>query len=243
MMTNGGGLPLRIVHLYPEQMNIYGDTGNVLTMVRRAQWHGYDPEVVVHHPGASFPDNVDLIVGGGGQDSGQGLVAADLRALGDHIHDLADAGVAMLMVCGLYQLFGQFFETVTGERMDGIGIFDVATYGGPKRLVGNVRSHTQFGEIFGYENHSGLTMLGEGQRPFGEIEMGSGNNGRDRTEGAIYKNVYGTYLHGSVLPKNPRFADALLETAAVRRHGTFTRAPIDDQLAERARSRARQLGV
>ena len=242
-MTTNGGAPLRIVHLYPEQMNIYGDTGNVLTIVRRAQWHGYDPEVLVHHPGSPFPDDVDLIVGGGGQDSGQGLVADDLHALGDHIRGLANDGVAMLMVCGLYQLFGKFFETVTGERLDGIGVFDVSTYGGPKRLVGNVRSNTQFGEVFGYENHSGLTMLGEGQRPFGEIAMGSGNNGRDRTEGAIYNNVYGTYLHGSVLPKNPRFADALLEAAAMRRYGAFTAASIDDRLAERARSRARQLGV
>jgi len=242
-MTTNGGAPLRIVHLYPEQMNIYGDTGNVLTIVRRAQWHGYDPEVLVHHPGSPFPEDVDLIVGGGGQDSGQGLVADDLHALGDHIRGLANDGVAMLMVCGLYQLFGKFFETVTGERLDGIGVFDVSTYGGPKRLVGNVRSNTQFGEVFGYENHSGLTMLGEGQRPFGEIAMGSGNNGRDRTEGAIYNNVYGTYLHGSVLPKNPRFADALLEAAATRRYGAFTAASIDDRLAERARSRARQLGV
>lgn len=243
MTASSGGLPLRVVHLYPEQMNIYGDMGNILTIVRRAQWHGFEPEVVDHHPGVAFPEDVDLIIGGGGQDSGQGLVAADLHALGDHIHGLADDGVAMLMVCGLYQLFGQFFETVTGERMDGIGVFDAATYGGPKRLVGNVRSKTPFGEVFGYENHSGLTMLGDGQRPFGEIEMGAGNNGRDKTEGAIYKNVYGTYLHGSVLPKNPRFADALLEAAILRRYGTFTPAPIDDQLAERARARARQLGV
>lgn len=241
MTTGSGGAPLRIVQLYPEQMNIYGDAGNVLTLVRRAQWHGYDPEVIDHHPGAPFPENPDLLIGGGGQDSGQGLVADDLRALGDQIHELADAGLPMLMVCGLYQLFGHFFETATGDRMNGIGVFDATTHGGPRRLVGNVRAKSQFGEVFGYENHSGLTVLGDGQRAFGEIVLGAGNNGRDRTEGAIYKNVYGTYLHGSVLPKNPRFADALLEAAAVRRYGSFTPAQIDDHLAERARARGRQL--
>ena len=232
---------LTIVHLYPEQMNIYGDLGNVLTISRRAQWHGYEAEVVAHHPGRPFPKNADIIIGGGGQDSGQQMVQDDLLAIGDVLHALADKRVPMLMVCGLYQLFGRFFETSEGERIEGIGIFHAETHGGPRRLIGNVTSETPFGPVVGYENHSGLTVLGNGQAALGRVAKGEGNNGKDRGEGAVYKRVIGTYLHGSLLPKNPRLADWLLEAAAVNRYGSFQPAHIDDRYADRARSVAMAL--
>lgn len=234
-MSQPARKPLTIVHLYPEQMNIYGDWGNVLTIVRRAEWHGYAPKVVAHHPGKPFPKNADIIIGGGGQDSGQSKVQDDLLVISDTLHDLADKQVPMLMVCGLYQLFGHFFETASGERIQGISIFDAETYGGPKRLIGNVVSETPFGEMVGYENHSGLTVLGDDQPALGRIAKGAGNNGEDKTEGAIYKCVFGTYLHGSLLPKNPEFADALIEAAAFYRHGSFEPAVIDDRFAQLAR--------
>lgn len=234
--------PITIVHLYPEQMNIYGDWGNVLTLLRRLQWHGYQPSVVAHHPGKPFPKVADIVVGGGGQDSGQSKVQDDLLAIAPTLHRLAEDGTPMLMICGLYQLFGRFFETADGERIQGIGIFGAETYAGPKRLIGNIVTRGPFGELVGYENHSGLTMLDSTQQSLGQVVKGTGNNGRDGTEGAIHRAVIGSYLHGSLLPKNPRLADSMIEAAVVRRYGTFEAGVIDDSYATRAHATAQKRG-
>ena len=236
-MTRG---PLRILHLYPREMNIYGDWGNVLTILRRAQWHGYEVQLVEHHPGKPFPKDIDMVIGGGGQDSGQSLVVDDLQVISDELHRLADDNVPMLMICGMYQLFGRFFKTKEGTIIPGIGIFKAETHGGPKRLIGNVVTDTPFGEMVGYENHSGLTLLDDDQPALGRIMKGAGNNGEDKTEGAIYKCVFGTYLHGSLLPKNPEFADALIEAAALRKYRKFDPNIIDDSFALRAREIAKR---
>jgi len=227
---------LHLTHLYPEQMNVYGDWGNVLTLKKRALWHGYEVEVHAHHPGKKFPEKTDLIIGGGGQDSGQTVIQDDLLLIGPCIKKLADQKVPMLVICGLYQLFGHFFETASGERIKGIGLFDIETYASDKRLIGNVVTETPFGEMVGYENHSGLTILSDDQRTLGRITKGAGNNGTDKTEGAIYKYVYGSYLHGSLLPKNPTFADALIEAAAMQRYDKFDAQIIDDAFADKARA-------
>jgi lipid II isoglutaminyl synthase (glutamine-hydrolysing) len=228
--------PITIVHLYPREMNIYGDRGNVLTLARRLQWHGYTPKVVAHNPGKPFPNQADIIIGGGGQDSGQNKVQEDLLRIGDHLHKLADGNVPMLMICGLYQLFGRFFKTSDDEIIKGIEIFKAETHAGSKRLIGNIMLNTDFGEVIGYENHSGLTVLDDSQHIFGTVKKGAGNNGTDHTEGAVYKNVYGSYLHGSLLPKNPVFADALIEAAVVKRYGEFEPEVIDDRFAQLARN-------
>ncbi len=227
--------PLTLVHLYPEQMNIYGDWGNVLTLIQRAKWHGYNLRVVAHHPGKPFPKEVDIVIGGGGQDSGQGVIQNDLLSIGDELKRCADSHVPMLVICGLYQLFGHFFQTADGQRLRGIGLFDIETYGGDKRMIGNIVTATAFGEMVGYENHSGMTILGNDQKPLGRVVKGDGNNGKDRTEGAIYKHVYGSYLHGSLLPKNPVFADALIERAVLHRYASFEPTVIDDRFADEAR--------
>ncbi len=216
-------------------MNIYGDWGNVLTILRRLEWHGYEYQLVEHHPGGVFPKGVDIVIGGGGQDSGQSKVQHDLLAIGDTLHALADDNVPMLMICGLYQLFGRFFKTSDGVTIPGIGIFAAETYGGPTRLIGNTVTETPFGEMMGYENHSGLTLLDDTQPALGKILMGKGNNGEDKTEGAIYKAVFGTYLHGSLLPKNPVFADALIEAAVIHSGQKFEPHVIDDRFAHLAR--------
>lgn len=231
---------LRVLHLYPHEMNIYGDWGNVLTIQRRAQWHGYDVEVVEHHPGKPFLDNVDIIIGGGGQDSGQGVVKDDLLRISDKLHELADDDVPMLMICGLYQLFGRFFQTHDGEKIPGIGIFAMETKAGDTRLIGNVVTKTPFGELVGYENHSGLTVLDDDQPALGVVQKGAGNNGSDKTEGAIYRCVFGSYLHGSLLPKNPFLADSLIEAAAFRKFGGFEPAVINDAFATEARLHAKR---
>lgn len=231
---------IRLLQLYPSEMNIYGDWGNTLTLKRRLEWRGYKVELLEHHPGAAFPLDVDLIVGGGGQDSGQDKIKDDLIKIGPSLQKLADNDVPMLMICGLYQLFGRFFQTHKNERIEGIGIFKLETYGGPKRLIGNVVTKSDdFGEIVGYENHSGLTRLDEDQASLGTIVKGDGNNGEDGTEGARYKNVIGSYLHGSLLPKNPRLADFLIAKAIEKKYDKVELQPIDDTLVKNARSIAK----
>jgi CobQ-like glutamine amidotransferase family enzyme len=229
--------PITIVHLYPRDMNIYGDHGNVLTLLRRLHWHGYRAEVVDYNQGDRFPAAPDILVGGGGQDSGQTRVEADLHKQAQRLTEYAEDGMPMLMVCGLYQLFGRFFRTADGTEIKGIGLLDLETRAGKRRLVGNVvSSSSEFGDVIGFENHSGETFLGSGTRPLGRVPAGVGNNGVDGTEGAQYRNVIATYLHGSVLPKNPRLADHLLATAVRRKFGHFEPRPIDDTMAEQARA-------
>lgn len=232
--------PIRILHLYPHEMNIYGDWGNVLTIKKRLEWHGYNTEVIEHHPGKEFPKNIDIVIGGGGQDSGQNRVKDDLLAISEPLHALAENDVPMLVVCGLYQLFGRFFKTTDGETIPGIELFKAETHAGPERLIGNIVTESAYGELIGYENHSGLTLLDDDQLALGRVLKGKGNNGEDMTEGARHRNVFGTYLHGSLLPKNPVLADTLIETAVSNRFGSFVPGTIDDSYAISARLAAKR---
>jgi CobQ-like glutamine amidotransferase family enzyme len=179
-------------------------------------------------------------VGGGGQDSGQFRVQEDLQRIAPELRSMAADGVPMLAICGLYQLFGHEFRTGAGETLPGIGILDLTTVGGPTRLIGNiVLESPEFGTVVGYENHSGITRLGPGQAPLGTVRKGAGNNGEDGTEGARVHHVVASYLHGSMLPKNPAVADHLIRAAVERRFGAFDAEPLDDTLAEHAREVAR----
>lgn len=227
---------LHILQLYPKDMNIYGDWGNVLTIIRRAEWHGYNPVLHEYNPGDDFPKTVDIVLGGGGQDTGQDVIQTDLLKIGPKLHDLADNDTPMLLICGLYQLFGSFFKTKDGHEIKGIGIFDLETRGGSERMIGNIVTKSdEFGKIIGYENHSGQTVLGSNTQPLATVIKGAGNNGQDEFEGARYKNVIGSYLHGSLLPKNPQIADWLIEKAASKKYGEFTQKDIDDAYAANAR--------
>jgi CobQ-like glutamine amidotransferase family enzyme len=230
---------ITIVSLYPNEMNIYGDSGNILTLHRRLEWRGYEASIIYFHIGDQFPEEADIIVGGGGQDSGQIKVAKDLQRIAPKIRELAAKGVPMLMICGLYQLFGHKFITDNGTEIKGIGIFDAETKAGSKRLIGNISIETEFGKVIGYENHSGQTSLLNEQKSFGSIIRGNGNNAVDRTEGARVHNVFGSYLHGSLLPKNPEFADYLLSTAIKNKYSIKTALKkLDESLTDRARSAA-----
>lgn len=228
---------ITILHLYSHDMNIYGDHGNVLTLQKRLQWHGYNPIVIEYNHGDKFPDcDVDIIVGGGGQDSGQNKIQKDLLLIGPKLINLADNNVPMLMICGLYQLFGKFFKTSDGEIIEGIGLFNIETYGKSERLIGNIVTHSeQFGDIIGYENHSGQTFLDSQVPALGVIRVGAGNNMTDISEGARYKNVIGSYLHGPLLPKNPIIADFLIEQAVINKYGQFTGKKINDNYCQLAR--------
>lgn len=231
---------LVILSLYPRDMNIYGDRGNVLALERRARAHGFAPRVVEVNPGDPLPERIDIVIGGGGQDSGQGRVAADLLQRGDAVRDLAADGTPMLMICGLYQLFGHRFLTHDGAELTGIGVLDVETRGGSERMIGNiVVASEEFGEVIGFENHSGDTVLGPGSRPLGRVTRGAGNNPRDGVEGARTANVIGSYLHGALLPKNPAISDFLVGEAASRRYGSFEPLAGMDRTTERARASAK----
>ncbi|GAA3314310.1 type 1 glutamine amidotransferase [Arthrobacter ramosus] len=230
---------IRVLQLYPRDMNIYGDWGNALVLRQRLLWHGYTPELLEYNVGDDFPEDVDLIVGGGGQDSGQAVIQDDLQARGGQLREMAEDGTPMLVICGLYQLFGKFFKTKAGPVIPGIGILDVETVGTDERLIGNVTlTSPEFGEIMGYENHSGQTALGPGVEPLGTVSKGAGNNSKDNHEGARHRNVVASYLHGSLLPKNPAIADFLIRTAVERKYGTFVPGTPDDGFARLAREHA-----
>lgn len=232
---------LVIVSLYPRDMNIYGDRGNLLALTRRARAHGYAPRVVEVNIGDPLPPHVDIIIGGGGQDSGQTRVAVDLASRADEFRALAEDGTPMLLICGLYQLFGHRFVTASGDELRGIGVLDVETRGGNVRMIGNVVVDSPgFGEIIGYENHSGNTVLGPNSAPLGRVVQGAGNNPTDGVEGARTGNVLGSYLHGALLPKNPAISDFLIKTAAERRYGDFEPRAGVDVTAERARASAKR---
>lgn len=227
---------LTIVQLYPRDMNIYGDWGNVLTVMRRAQWHGYETTLIEYNPGDAFPVDADIIIGGGGQDAGQHKIQEDLLKIKPKLQELANQDTPMLVICGLYQMFGNFFRTKDGHEIKGIGIFDIETHGGPERMIGNIVTESaEFGQVIGYENHSGQTFLSENVQPLGRIIKGAGNNGQDEFEGARVRNVIGSYMHGSLLPKNPAIADWLIEKAAMKRYGEHTTTVIDDRFASEAR--------
>jgi hypothetical protein len=226
---------LTLVHLYPREMNIYGDTGNVLVLRRRLQWRSLPVRVVPVSVGDPLPPDPDILLGGGGQDAAQGEIGTDLVSRAAQLRAMADDGVVILAICGSYQLLGHEFVTQDGKHIPGTGVLDVVTRGQRERLVGNNYVDTgSAGRLVGYENHSGLTELGPGVQPLGTTQPGRGNNGRDRTEGAVRDNVFGTYLHGPVLAKSPNFADDLLRRAFARRGADIDLAPLDDTLADRA---------
>lgn len=233
-------MQIRIAHLYPLQMNIYGDRGNILALVQRCRWRGIAVQVDVLDVGPGVDLRAyDIAFFGGGQDSNQSLVADDFRQVkGPALREAVEDGLTVLAICGGYQLMGHYFRTHTGEEMPGAGIFDAWTVAGEKRLIGNVVVEWEgppegvpAQTLVGFENHSGRTYLGAGCRPLGRVRVGHGNNAEDRTEGAVYRNAHGCYLHGTLLPKNPHLADHLIGAALRRRYGAEAQlTPLDDHL-------------
>lgn len=225
--------------LYGRKMNIYGDRGNVQTVTQRARWRGIDAEVHEIGIGDPVPDDIDLFFFGGGQDQSQAAVARDLQGeKGERLKAAVEDGAALLAVCGGYQLLGHGYRPHDAEPLPGIGLFDVVSEAGPERFIGNIVIESRWGELVGFENHSGLTRLGPAAVPLGRVKVGRGNNGQDGTEGAIYRAAIGCYMHGSLLPKNPALADWLLETGLRRRDPGLTLAPLDDTLEAAAHATA-----
>jgi lipid II isoglutaminyl synthase (glutamine-hydrolysing) len=243
-------MELRLIALYPEQMNIYADRGNILFLRRRCEWRGIAFSYAAAGPGERLdPGAHDLIYIGGGQDRDQRMVAADMVASKrDDLASAAGDGAVLLAVCGGYQLLGHSYQ-LGEERIPGLGLADLETIREPgPRLIGNVAIEADLGTgpqlIAGFENHGGRTYLGGGTQPLGRVVKGFGNNGRDSTEGVRDGNLLGTYLHGPLLPKNAWMADRLIQLALGRREGSEPQlAPLDDSLEGAAHESARQAAL
>lgn len=244
--------PLRIAHLYPEAMNIYGDIGNIRTLEQRARWRGLDVEVTGVSRGPVDLAGFDLIFFGGGQDRDQTRIFQDFA---DHKREslarAVDDGVAVLAVCGGYQLLGHSYIDADGHVLEGLGLLDLRSTAGADRWIGNVliesapALHLSPTTIVGFENHGGRTLLGPGLTPLGRVLVGGGNNGDDGGEGVVEGSIVGTYLHGSLLPKNPALADWLLRIAVAHRRSDpeATLSPLDDTLELVAHGRAREIAL
>ncbi len=227
-------MELKICHLYPDVLNLYGDGGNIICLQKRLQWRGIPSSVTRLPIGETARlSEFDLIFIGGGQDFEQEVLLEDLhRGKDREIRAAIEDGVVFLTICGGYQMLGNYYETYDGKRCDFIGALDLCTIGSTQRMIGNYvftcGEDSGGCTVVGFENHSGKTRLGVSVQPIGTVLKGFGNNGEDRTEGVRYRNVFGSYSHGPILPKNPVFCDFLLKMALERKYGSFELAPLDD---------------
>ena len=227
-------MELNICHLYPDILNLYGDRGNILCMQKRLEWRRIGVTVTGVSIGQALEASAyDLLFVGGGQDFEQEVLLGDLAgAKTKELKSAIEDGLPVLAICGGYQMLGQYYKTWDGAQCDFTGALDLYTIGSKDRMIGNYMFTCDElnCEIVGFENHSGKTYLGAGVKPMGKVLAGFGNNGEDGTEGARYKNVFGTYSHGSLLPKNPKLADHILRVALERKYGEAELTPLDDSL-------------
>lgn len=232
-------LKLKLVHLYPLFLNIYGDIGNIKVLKNRCEWRGIDLEIQQLNIGDSLEEGTDIFFIGGGQDRQQVEVSEDIQNYKNLLNDEYNRNAVFLGICGGYQLMGEYYQPHDAKRLEGIGILDAYTIAGSTRFIGNVTANIDYIDgcetLVGFENHSGLTYLNGDTTPMAQVLVGNGNNGQDRTEGARSKNAFGTYLHGSFLPKNPHFADYLIELALKKRYNDDIKLePLDDSIEYKA---------
>lgn len=241
---------LNICHLYPDTLNLYGDRGNVICMEKRLAWRGIGVNIKQVPIGCELEwKDTDLFFIGGGQDFEQEVLLPDLEGKkADAIREAVEDGRVFLAICGGYQILGKYYTTHDGVTCSYIGAIDACTVGGAKRMIGNFmfRCAPEDGGflVTGFENHSGRTYLGPGARPLGTVVRGFGNNGEDGGEGARYKNVFCSYSHGPLLPKNPGLCDRILELALRRRYPGFVLPELESGFEHRAASyMANRLGA
>lgn len=218
-------MELNICHLYPDVLNLYGDRGNIIAMQRRLQARGIAVSVHTCSIGEKLDASAhDLFFIGGGQDFEQEILLRDLaQGKAKEMINAVEEEKTFLAICGGYQMLGQYYKTWDGNQLDFIGAIDVHTIGAKERMIGNYMFKTDARSadtvVVGFENHSGKTYLGKNVQSMGRVLAGNGNNGEDGGEGARYKNVFATYSHGSLLPKNPVLCDFILETALTQKYG------------------------
>ncbi|MEA2506326.1 MAG: hypothetical protein QOH48_944 [Actinomycetota bacterium] len=224
---------LMIVHLYPDLLRTYGDRGNVLALRRRLEWRGLPVTVAEVGRGDHIPHNADIVFIGGGSDRIQRALSAEIDQRRDEIAGAAEAGAVVLGVCGGFQLLGHSYTDASGATTPGMGLLDITTKVEGPRLIGRAVIDASFEgsamSVVGFENHGGRTFLGLRATALGRVKRGFGNNGEDRSEGAVQGRVLGTYLHGPLLPSNPALCDALLAAASSRTEGRDL-SPLDDRL-------------
>jgi CobQ-like glutamine amidotransferase family enzyme len=228
---------IRVGHLYPDYLNIYADRGNIAVLAARAGARGHELAVRAIGMQDAVPvGEIDLFYVGGGQDREQELVAHDLVAKAEPLREAVEAGAAFLAVCGGYQLLGRSYLDVAGNELPGIGLLPLETVAGDRRMIGDVLLDCDWaGEtLAGFENHAGRTLLDEGAEPLGRVVSGFGNDGASGYEGCRYRRAYGTYLHGPLLPRNPWFADRLLEEALAHAGAEERFVPLPDELEREA---------
>jgi CobQ-like glutamine amidotransferase family enzyme len=227
-------IKLTLCHLYPELLNLYGDTGNILTLVKRCQWRGINLDIVNYNVGdkGDFKD-VDIFFIGGGADSDQIIAGHDMKNIKPELKDAVEEGKALLAICGGYQLLGHYYQN-KDDTAYGLGLLDFYTEPGDSYFVGNIVVRTHDYHLVGFENHTGRTWL-NGLKPLGYVVSGFGNNGEDQTEGLRYKNVIGTYLHGPLLPKNPKLCDEIISIALKNKYNIESLEELDDSLEIKAR--------
>jgi lipid II isoglutaminyl synthase (glutamine-hydrolysing) len=221
--------------LYPELMSTYGDRGNIIVLQKRCEWRGIKVEIKKLDLGFKIDDlkKCDLLFMGGAQDTQQQIVALDLIKKREVLQSRIENGIPGLYICGAYQFLGKYYKEANGKTIKGLGILDLYTENPGTnfpRLIGNIAIKVNQDTVVGFENHGGRTYLGKQVKPFGKVIKGFGNNGEDLTEGAVYKNSFCTYLHGPILPKNPKFADYLIKIALEKKYGspTINLSPLND---------------
>lgn len=228
-------MEITIAHLYPDLLNLYGDRGNIITLKSRLENRGIDAKIVEYDLNDKIDfTNTDIIYIGGGSDREQLLVCNKLCEMKDEIKKFAEDNGSILAVCGGYHLLGNYY--IAGdEKINGIGLLDIYTTQGNKRLIGNIVLESPLinSTVVGFENHGGRTNIGN-HTPLGKVLYGNGNNDKDEFEGVVYKNVIATNLHGPLLPKNPKLADLIIKNTLEKKYGTFELSPLDDTLEEKA---------
>jgi lipid II isoglutaminyl synthase (glutamine-hydrolysing) len=210
-------LKLRIGHLYGNLLNTYGDNGNLLMLQYCAKQRGVQVETDIVSLNQPFnPNDYDLVFFGGGQDYEQYIVSKDIQAKADAIKTYIDNDGVLLAICGGYQLLGHYYVDAKGKKISGISAIDYYTLNQDNnRFIGDITIvNEETGDTYnGFENHNGRTFLGEGVQPLGIVQVGKGNNGEDKTEGARYKNVFCSYFHGPLLVRNNHLAERIVDLA------------------------------
>lgn len=237
---------IRIAHLYPDMLNLYGDRGNIIALTERMKARNIDVVTDQITMGKSFnSDDYDILFVGGGQDFEQDVLLDDLKKGKDiEIKRAIENSKVFLAICGGYQMLGKYYKTYDGKMLEYMGALDFYTEGKEERMIGNYAFKTKEGiEVVGFENHSGRTYLGKNVEPLGKMIKGYGNNGEDGTEGVRYKNTFGTYSHGPVLPKNSQLADLLIAKAVKNKYGKAELAPLDDTLEIKAQQQVMKLYI
>ena len=233
---------IRICHLYPDILNLYGDYGNVLCIQKRLLWRNINCIIEnVTVKDKLYPENYDIFFIGGGQDFEQEILLEDLLVnKKELIKKAVDDNKTFLAICGGYQLLGKYYKTWDGQNLEFVGALDIHTIGQKKRMIGDYKFTCQdddgYFEVIAFENHSGKTYLSKSVNSLGQITKGNGNNGEDNTEGARYKNVFCSYGHGPLLPKNPRLADLIISTFMKQRIKDFKLSKLDDSIENLARN-------